>query len=322
MSMFSSSDKKKDASESIPFEIRQAVSVMGDTPSSAPTQPKAPTGNSPFLDGGLSASSPVPAPAPALKPLFDEDAPKPASKSKYFMWGGIGIIGVLLVGGMVYWYMTQSGETAVAPEAVPAVTETTIRVTPVEPEPTPVLPFSLTGPNYLSLDTETVTEASFQVLLSEKKQAIVEAGIVQPVEFLLTDKNNNPVAFSRVAYLMNIDLSQPFLASIAESFSLYLYNDQGRVRPGLALSFGTVDGPTLFAKEREGSFPSAFRSFLYEGMTVPREVTFRSGAYRDQTVRYVNIDETTQTSFDYALRGTTWFIGTSKETLRALLDTN
>jgi hypothetical protein len=322
MSIFSRSSSNQTVVDTIPSEIRQAVSVMGDTHGAeSASLPKAPTGSSPFLDGGMSAPSAVPAPAPSLKPLFDESTSKPARNNRLLLWGGIGMAGMLVVAGVVYWYMTQSKEEMATPEIVPAP-ETTIRVTTTEPEPTPVLPFSLTGPNYLSLDTETVTPATFQALLGEKKQLILNAGIVKPVEFLLTDKNNNPVAFSRVAFLMNIDLSQPFLAALAESFSLYLYNDQGQVRQGLALSFGTVDGPTLFAKEREGSFPYAFRSFLYEGLTVPRDVTFRSGVYKEQAVRFVNIDEASQASFDYALRGTTWMIGTSKETLRALLDAN
>ncbi len=321
MSMFSSTDKNKNVLETIPPEIRQAVSVMGDTRHPESAGPKAPAGNSPFLDGGTSAPSVTP-PAPTLKPLFDQPIKPASEKRSRLLWIGAGIALLLVSAGAVYGYVSSRNTALPAEPAVEIKATLEVMTPPPAPQPAQAPPFSLIGPNYLSLDTETVTPESFRALLKEKGAIIQNAGIVQPVEFLLTDKNNNPVAFSRVAYLMNIDLSQPFLASLAESFSLYLYNDQGAMRLGLALSFGTVDGPTLFAKEREGAFPYAFRSFLYQGMTVPREVSFRSGAYRDQAVRFVNIDETTQTSFDYALRGTTWLIGTSKETLRALLDAN
>lgn len=319
--MFSSTDKNKNVLETIPPEIRQAVSVMGDTRNPESNGPKAPTGSSPFLDGGTSAPSVTP-PAPTLKPLFDQPEKPAHEKRSRLLWIGGGTALVLVLAGVLYWYFSPQASPALPEAETKPSAKLEVTTPPPAPQPAPAPPFSLIGPNYLSLDTETVTPESFQALLKEKGVIIQNAGIVQPVEFLLTDKNNNPVAFSRVAYLMNIDLSQSFLASLAESFSLYLYNDQGTMRLGLALSFGTVDGPTLFAKEREGAFPYAFRSFLYQGMTVPREVSFRSGAYRDQTVRFVNIDETTQTSFDYALRGTTWLIGTSKETLRALLDAN
>ncbi len=293
--------------------------VMGESVS-APAATAKPVGNSPFLDGGASTHPTPPVAAPTLEPLFQEGAPKPPTNKKLFLWGGLGIAVLIVLAGIVWYVMRPVAEEVAPVEDVVALPQTTIQVTTSEPEPVPVLPFSLTGPNYLSIDTEAVTPASFQTLLAEKKQILLNAGIIQPVEFLLTDKNNNPVAFSRVAYLMNIELSPAFLATIAESFSLFLYNDQGRVMSGLALTFGTVEGPTLFAKEKEGLFPYAFRSFLYEGMAVPRDVVFRSGVYKEQPVRYVNIDDTTQTSFDYALRGTTWMIGTTKETLRAILD--
>ncbi len=295
--------------------------VMGESVS-APAATAKPVGNSPFLEGetlSLSTSKKE----PALKPLFEEDAQKVLSQKKKYLWGAVSVIVLsVLAGAMWYIFRVSPKSEEALKEPIPTQVESTIQVVTPAPAPAPVPapPFSLTGPNYLSIDTETVTPASFQALLAEKKQILLNAGIVQPVEFLLTDKNNNPVAFSRLAFLMNIELSPAFLATIAESFSLFLYSDQGKVMPALALTFGTVDGPTLFAKEREGSFPYAFRSFLYEGMTVPRDVTFRTGVYKEQPVRYVNIDEATQTSFDYALRGTTWMIGTTKETLRAILD--
>ena len=37
-------------------------------------------------------------------------------------------------------------------------------------------------------------------------------------------------------------------------------------------------------------------------------------------IRYVNMSETDLLSFDYTLEGNDWFIGTSKNTLRAILD--
>lgn len=319
MSLFSSSSSKAQPQETIPLEIRQAVTIMGEATSVSVVNTK-PVGNSPFLEEG--ASLPAPPVAPTLKPLFEEGKKKDATKKKFYLWGALSALIVALLAGLLWYILGPSNSMEVSVDPEPVQPEVTIRVdTPVTvPAPAPAPPFSLTGPNYLSIDTEVVTPASFQALLAEKKQILLNAGIIQPVEFLLTDKNNNPLAFSRVAYLMNIELSPGFLATIAESFSLFLYNDQGKVMPALALTFGTVDGPTLFAKEREGSFPYAFRSFLYEGMTVPRDVIFRTGVYKEQPVRYVNIDEATQTSFDYALRGTTWMIGTTKETLRAILD--
>ena len=343
-SSHSSSIPDQDFSQSIPDEILSAVRVMGDAvshegiaPEKDPAEKKvAPSRQaSPFLSGSNEsgdasvsktssdevtdsrASIVSPPIMSEPQPLFD--APhdeKKGQKWHLWIWIAGGVLTLALAGVLVWYFiMREPDPEAPTPETPPQVNIGFDPVVQVE-EP----PYSVENPNYLTFDTETVTVAGFQELLRQTSTRMIEANMGQPVEFYLTDKNNNPVAFSRFVYLMNIGLNSEFLAQFDEKFSLFLYNDAGQARIGLMLSPLPAAIAALFEAQKEGSIPAAFGALLYEGIIVPKDVTFRSGTYQEQTVRYVNIDASKNISFDHAVTKTKWFIGTSKDTLRAMLD--
>lgn len=344
MKFFSSkSDTSSVVSQDIPEEVRNAVSVMGapapravhSTDAKTASEPVVPASKkaSPFLDSDMAASEssavsnePVKATqspasawnsqtAPELKPLFDAPQFTDGKKSKKLLWLAVSGVALIALGaGAWYFLMREEAPVPVVEIPVEPTPKATVSIAPVE------LPYSTTAPNYLSVDTETVTEANFRELLHQISGRILEARMTAPVEFLLTDKNNNPIAFSRFAYLMKLDLNADFLSLLDESFSLYVWNDGGKATLGLTLSMAGTPGTDLFKMQKEGTIPFALRALLYEGVAVPKEVTFRSGAYNGQEVRYVNIDAAKNISFDYAIRGKVWLIGTSKDALRAMLD--
>lgn len=232
---------------------------------------------------------------------------------------GLGI--VIFLGSFAalgWWYYTKYIR-ATGTEVIPAPVMPQPNQTPVSPV-VPATPYSADNPNYLSVNTETVNAAELKKLLSEAGSRMVDAQMVRPVEFLLTDKNNNPIAFSRFAYLIDLGVSKELLAVIDESFSLYLYNNGGKVVSGLGLTMSDEATGSALIKKIETSLPNYFRVFLYDGVTVPPKAAFRSGLYNNEPVRYVNIDSTNNVSFDYVIRGKQWFIGASKDTLRAIID--
>ncbi len=343
-SSHSSDASEEDASQAIPSEILNAVRVMGDSVAhegvvekdlSTEKKVTPSRSTSPFLSGSdesrnvsfsgeATNEAPVsrtPIVSPSImsepQPLFDApDTQKNGEKGSLWVWIVGGVVVLTLAGGFFWYFVMREPESQVpAPTTPPQVMIETIPVVQVE-EP----PYSVENPNYLPFDTETVTVTGFQELLKQASTRMREANMRQPVEFYLTDKNNNPIAFSRFAYLMNIEVKPEFLAQFDEKFSLFLYNDAGQDRIGLMLSPLPAAVAALFETQREGSIPAAFGALLYEGITVPKEVTFRSGTYQEQTVRYVNIDASRNISFDHAVTKTKWFIGTSKDTLRAMLD--
>lgn len=183
-------------------------------------------------------------------------------------------------------------------------------------------PFSLDKPNYLSLNTETVSSLDIKKILLEKADRIKEAGISVPVEFFVTDQNNNPLAFSRFAFLFDFGLDADILALTEESFSLYAFNDQGQVRFGLALDFKNKDAAAALLAKTEAGLPYALRSLIVESdISAPQKSVFRSAQYGQSAIRFTNIDGDRNISLDYALNNSRLFLGMSKNTLRALLDT-
>lgn len=344
MNLFSSqSDKEqKNMSQDIPDEILSAVSIMGASPvQSAPRtenevstlKPSStPRQGSPFLSEDSVVKEPVsdrqsqPVPFSSgenslkdgeLKPLFDKNT---ASEPQTGRWNKmlLGVFGgtiIIILGGLAAWYFMKP-----APEEAIVSPRAEIVITPVEPAVVSEPPFSLNTANYLSFDTETVTAESFQTLIQQSAGRMLSANMTQPVEFLLTDKNNNPIAFSRFAYLMKLNLPEELLAVLGESFSLFLYNDGGKVVSGLELTLTDTVAAQKLLTQKEVSLPAFFQPLLFIGNVLPKEVVFRSGMYNAQPVRFVNIDQTQNVSFDYAVRGNEWLIGTSKDTLRAMLD--
>jgi hypothetical protein len=157
-------------------------------------------------------------------------------------------------------------------------------------------------------------------MIQRAGEKIVTAQMSKPIEFLLTDKNNNPIAFSRFAYLMKLAFPEGLLSTFGESFSFFAYNDDGHVRTGLALNFtDSLAGKKLIA-QNEKILPTIFRTVLLNGTSLPREIVFHSGVYNSEPVRFVNINAAENISFDFVVRDSGVFIGTSKETLRAILD--
>lgn len=329
MSLFSRTTESKDpVAQPVPQDILNAVNVMRGsqgTQEASLTQSSTP---SPFLSGEKiqgQRSVPVQEGVKNDQEQFTGKVVEAPQKSRvlsiamdkkkvlFFAVGGIIVIGASLSA----WYFLRP---TVEEAPVPVETSENISVSIGSEAPVVILPFVSEAPNYLSVDTETVTALSLGTMLSQAGDKIIEAKMGRPVEFLLTDKNNNPIAFSRFVYLMNIEFGEELVASFEEPFSLFLYNDAGKIRLGLSLTFidPTKSQKLLTAKER--ALPFLLREVLFQGSVVPRESIFRSGVYQDQAVRFVNIDATQNISFDYAFREKRWFIGTSKDTLRAVLD--
>lgn len=319
-------------SQDIPAEILGAVSIMGSpapqtvslpketNPSEAPTMSRQ---DSPFLSESSapreSASKPpqnLPfAPVENLPDAQGASLDPGAHHGNRLLFIVLGGTIVLTVSGLAAWYFMKP---ASEENTVPTQTETV--VTPESTITVSEPPFSLDTPNYLSFDTETVTPESFQTLIQQSGERIRTGNMTQPVEFLLTDKKNNPIAFSRFAYLMKLGFPEELLALLGEPFSLFLYNDAGRVALGLELTLVKGGEAQKVVTQKEASMPAFFQSLLFRGIAMPKEVTFRSGVYKTEAVRFVNIDTTQNISFDYVMRDAAWIIGTSKDTLRAILD--
>lgn len=247
---------------------------------------------------------------------------------------GIGVVALGLIFGGAYYYFFVVKK-SVVPEVVPEqITEPAPVESIVVPTNEPI--YALDKPNYLSVNTEVVSPEEIQKTLSAVASRIKEAGISQPVEFLVTDQNNNPLAFSRFALLLQVGLASTVLSQVDESFSLYVYNDTGDMRIGLGLGLKNQKLIVPALLKVENTLPDAFQKLLLEpNVTVPKTIVFKPNVFvrelpavdqagvqkTEYQLRYANIDTERKMSIDYAIVGSRWYIGTSRNTLTALLST-
>lgn len=185
--------------------------------------------------------------------------------------------------------------------------------------------YSSDKPNYLPFNTETVSPEDIRATFSQIASRIQESNITKPIEFLVTDQNNNPLAFNRFAFLLKLDLDPEMLSLAEESFSLYAYNDTGSVRFGMILDFKETQTETIadIIKKTESGLPYALRALIIEpDSNISKKTTFQSSDYNQFQIRFVNIDIERKITIDYVLYNNRLFVGTSKETLRAILDSS
>lgn len=246
---------------------------------------------------------------------LDMEEKKP--RVKVFLWLIIVLILAMLAGGAYYYWQ---GEVALS--TMPAViSKNDVVVSPSIKKEAPLSPYAPDKPNFLSFNTETVTAGMIRQELEKAGKLIVEANMNAPVEFLVTDQNNNPLAFSRFALLAEISLPDDVLSQLEESFALFLLNDGGVPRAAFAFSLKDGEAAKEAIARNESVLPFAFRGLMLESdVSVPKSMTLRSGSFRNVVVRYVNIDESKNLSFDYIFWKNSWYISTSKNSLRAILN--
>ncbi|MFA9262395.1 MAG: hypothetical protein ACEQSB_03505 [Undibacterium sp.] len=240
-------------------------------------------------------------------------------KLKWLLLAGTGVLLILIGGGVYFWRMSQDkasipGEITNSP-LKPSTDKTT------QTEPAPQKQYQADQPNILSFDTETVTPAEIKAALLQAGQGIKKDGLTGAVEFIVRDQKLNPLALSRFAYLAKIELPTSLLEILDESFSIYIFIDQDRPRAVLLAYAKDQEALSMELQKNEKSLPTAIEPLFLDMTTAPKSnLSFRDGSYLERPVRFTNVDAALGLSVDYAVRGKQWIIGTSKDSLRAVLD--
>lgn len=333
MGFFGKILKKDDqtAAGTIPPEIYKSVRVMrddlneleGKPPEGIPgaVAPEASDAGHPFLGAHGHPSAPE-------APVADTSV-APASKNlKKWLIPAAVVILVLMIGGITAYFFLRSTPENDTVESVP----TTEIPSPVdgmqaptaEPTPAPTSAFSPDSPNYLALDPESdaATPEGIVATLEGVGMKVREMNPSGPVEFLLRDGNNNPIAFSRFSYLMKLGIPEDTLSFLDESFSLYFVPEGSDIRMTLVLDIKDAANLVGAVNRDEAMVPTWFSGLLYRpaGVEVPASVEFRSGTYGALETRFVPIDAAKNYSFDYIFLADKWMIGTSKDSFRATVD--
>lgn len=243
-------------------------------------------------------------------------------RKRTLLIGGLvaGVIVIVVGAGIFFWKGKVGRQTLSVAPAVSTGEQLPVPETPDQPA-VPEKRFTVDKPNVLSVDTETVTAENLQATLADAAAGVLNDHPDVPDEFLIKDQNFNPLAFSRFAYLLGLALPESVLSTLDEGFSLYVFIDNGQARFGLTVNTKDVTlAKAALVKSETGLGADLEPIFTGTGVRSPKTISFHNSTYNGVAIRYNNVDLTDNVSVDYAFKGTQWVIGTSKATLRAIVD--
>lgn len=283
---------------------------------------------SPFLE-----QSPVASPANSPTPPLATNLPRrsgnteteitmASSNNPKTKWGKIIMIAVTIfvilisgAGGYYFWITKQ--ETAIAPaETIES------KAPPVEEksnEPEEVQVPKVNNPSYFVLDAKTPDKTRLKSFSDKYFAEVVALKTSAPKEFITVDSNNNPVNFKDFMDSAGITFSPTLLLNLKDTFSLFLYNDSGSPKIGLAIdSKNDIELKSLMLKEESALAKELSPMFLLSDYTTGK--SFAASNYGGAEIRYQNIISPEKLSIDYTIYKNRLMIGTTKLTLRAMID--
>jgi hypothetical protein len=245
------------------------------------------------------------------------------SKKPFLLMFSVLIVIVIAAGGYYFWSTRQQDTQDVvientpvepAPEPIPA---------PV-PEPEPAATFSTDKPNYFSINPAQSNNTEIKGALKNFADKVSTSGVTFPVEFIVTDIQNSPLLFSSFASSLGLKLSPSVMASLAETFSLFIYNDGSAARLGLSIDLKSTNKlqgglKNIMALEEKNLATELSPIFIPENYTLTPKA-YASSTYNDLPIRYMNILSPEDLSVDYAISQKKLLIGTTKMTLRTIID--
>ena len=245
------------------------------------------------------------------KILFREEAARRKGNGTFIIVLILLALLLLTAGGYYYWIETQKEKSTSSTNDTP------------KPEPTPIQrpSFTTDKANYLSVDFENANTESLKDTIKKTAEKIKTENITLPVEFLLTDQKNNPLAFSAYAQKAKLTLSSDIMDSLDDNFSLFLYNENGQVKSGLVITLKNTSKLKEALLKSEPTLPAAVESiFLTSEFTIPIK-PFASSIYNGTDIRYKNIISPEDLSVDYAIYNNKFLVfATTKQSIRSILD--
>lgn len=227
----------------------------------------------------------------------------------------LGIIG----GGGYYFWTTRIISLPVPATENPEPTNTTPEVIS-EPQPKPEIVLSQTSPNYLIIDT--TDKNAFETAIAEYANKVAQTNAGSLIEFIATDKENNPISFEIFAQNFNINLNPEILAQLNPSFSLYIYNyGSDKIRLGISILVKDSELLKLALEKNEPTLIQGLSPLI--GNTdyqYPDNSSFSIGTYNEAEIRYFNISSPEEMAIDYSVYKNNLIIGTTKSVTYSILD--
>lgn len=240
----------------------------------------------------------------------------PSQKSGWLIAGVVLIVAALLGGGYYYWTTTRNNQEIIGNTPDSASSQSSQAAS--AGSGAVQTPLSTSSANYMQLD---INADGTDVRSQGRKyvQLVKDGNYSTPVEFLPTDMSNNPVPLDTFLEKMDLVLPPAIRADMGTAYSMFVFNDAGKQRLGLKIASNDDAKLRIELSKEEPSLVKYTRSLLL-GWTIPPTSSFAGSTYKDAAVRYTNINEANNLSIDYTVLNGNFLIGTSKMTLRSIID--
>ncbi|MCX6761514.1 MAG: hypothetical protein NTY33_01530 [Candidatus Moranbacteria bacterium] len=243
------------------------------------------------------------------QPLLKNSA-TPNPKLRLITLSIVSFLLIISLGWAGYSYLKTNSELQKQP-LFTAPAETPVEVPPAKP----TLSYSQENPNYLHLEEGSVITEKIKTTLGQVSQE----GYASPVEFVITDAQNTPLSFKDFSGLLGLKLSPAVFALMGNNFSLFVYNDIAGPRTGIAIESRDDINLTKVLLSEEKNLANEI-SPLFFTSEYKTDKLFASSAYLDANIRYQNIISPDKLSVDYSVYKNKLLIGTTKLTLRSIID--
>lgn len=284
--------------------------------SPAPKSPLAPESKPISVGIGRAQIKPLPVFSPIQeKPV--EDLHRQGQKVGRSIMIAI-VISIILIAGLGAYYFVTTRQSA--PDLTPAAIIDSTDTSRLENAPKNNSEFSLEETNYLTIDPTKTDKTKIKEIFSQYADKVASANISSAVEFSVVDPQKNPVDFSVFAGKLNLTLSKPLSAQLEKSFRLFLYNDNGKKRAGLAIDIKDESATKKAMLQEEKSLAKEIEGLFLASQYKINPSSYLDSQYRDANIRYSNITSPEDLSVDYTVSGKKLLIGTTKLTLRSILD--
>lgn len=317
--------EKKEYSEpkvAFPHDKKIAInpfqSIPTPPPVSSPVASPAPGGlpefkSTPSSDYFAENKSSKTAP-PKHAPTPSNNPPSKKVISKFLVF--LLIVPILIAAGAgfyYYWFYIKIKTIATPPAGETPVTP------PQNTTPAPTTP----NKSLQSLVVDT-SQSPTEVKNAVQKFATefaASAGENDLVELKIIGKDNQPIGKKDFFASFGATIPNSTLMKLSEDYSLFAKKEQGIAKLGLVFKTVTSAGLADEMKKWEPTITTDLKPLYLDRNVSTMKVSFSSSKYKNADIRYFNfLSPVAVTSLDYSIISNFLVIGTSKESMRSILD--
>jgi hypothetical protein len=175
--------------------------------------------------------------------------------------------------------------------------------------------------NFLVINSDELNQTGINTLIERKFLEMENYDGIQ-LEFLLVDKDNKPILFKDFVDNFKLNLSPDIINNlVSDNFSLFLYKKDNIKRIDIVVGVKNRDLLKSGLSKNERMLLNDLAAlFIYDKPDSNMIVQFKDSNYKNNLVRYANLDKGLSLSLDYSISGDYLIFATSKDSGRLIMD--